>query len=303
MTSNAPAFPVEGIYFQGETLRVESLPHGVKRLVLSRPELRNAFNEKMMAELSEAFTRLAATRIAAELRLLVLAGDGPVFCAGADLSYMKKQAESGEPASLRDARALGQMFFRLAQMPVPVIAAVKGAAIGGGFGLAVCSDYVLAEESALLATTEVRLGIVPGVISPYIVRKLGVAFAQTFMLSGERRTASSHECRASGLVSRTVGTDEDFDAALESTLVSFLQAGPDAARRTKELLRRISPLPAPDIFELTAANIAQARCSEEGRAGLTAFFDRKAPPWQNGLAKPSLADAAPSTAPERKELS
>ena len=278
-------FPVSELFFEGETLRVESLPHGVKRLVLARPDRRNAFDEKTIAELTLAFTRLAAVRVAADLRLLVLAGDGPVFCAGADLAYMKRQAESGEPASLRDARALGQMFFRLASMPVPVVAAVRGAAVGGGFGLAVCSDYVLAEEKAVFATTEVRLGIVPGVISPYVVRKLGVAFAQAFMLSGERRLASAHECSASGLVSRTVAEGADFNAALEDTLLTFLRAGPDAARRTKELMRRIAPLPAPDVFEFSAASIAAARCSDEGRAGLGAFFDKKMPPWQDALAK------------------
>jgi methylglutaconyl-CoA hydratase len=129
----------------------------------------------------------------------------------------------------------------------------------------------------------VRLGIVPGVISPYIVRKVGLAAAQKFMLTGSRFTAD--QCTGCGLVARTVPDSAQFEEALEATVTTFLQAGPDAARRTKELMRRISPLPTPDVFEFTASHIAAARCSDEGREGLASFFEKKQPSWQQGLPK------------------
>jgi methylglutaconyl-CoA hydratase len=276
-------YPVEGVFFEGETLRVESLAHGVKRLVLMRPDLRNAFNEKTISELSEAFTRLTAVGDPEELRLLVLQGDGHVFCAGADLAYMRAQAERGEPGSLDDARKLGRMFFKLALVPVPVVSAVRGAAMGGGFGLVACSDYVLADEDAIMATPEVRLGIVAGVISPYVYRKLGLAHAQRFMLAGARYKAS--ECVSCGLVSRVVGTGSSFEDVLDDVVTSFLQAAPNAARRTKELLRRLSPLPQPDVFEYAAMQIAVARSAPEGREGLGAFLEKRSPSWQNNLPK------------------
>ena len=276
-------FPVEGVFFQGETLRVETLSQGVKRVVLMRAELRNAFNETMIVELSEAFTRLAAVPSERELRLVVLQGEGHMFCAGADISYMKAQAERGESGSFEDARKLGRLFFKLALLPVPVVAAVRGAALGGGFGLAVCSDYVVAEEDAVFATPEIRLGIVPGVISPYIVRKLGVAHAQKFMLGGTRIKAS--ECVASGLVSRLVTAGESFDDVLGSVASTLLHGAPNASRRTKELIRKSAPVPGPDVFEYCAMQIAQARTSEEGRDGLTSFLEKRSPSWQVGLPK------------------
>lgn len=282
----APAprhYPVEGIFYEGSAVRVENLAHGVKRLVLSRADVRNAFNETMIGEISEALTRLGAVPSEADFRLLVLQGEGHTFCAGADLAYMRKQAEGGLPASLRDARLLGQMYLKLASCPVPVVAAVRGAAVGGGFGLVVCSDSVLAEEHAVFATTEVRLGLVPGVISPYIVRKLGVGFAQRFMLTGARVKAG--EAFACGLVARVAPPGQSFDEALDEAITGLLQAGPNAARRTKLLLKKASPLPSPEVFEFAALQIAEARCSPEGAEGLRAFFEKTPPAWVEGLPK------------------
>ena len=259
-----------------KTLRLETLPHGVKRLVLSRPAVRNAFDETMIGELKEALDSLAAIPEPETVRLLLLAGDGPIFSAGADLNYMKRLAASGESESLADARRLGQLFHALAAFPAPVICAVRGAAIGGGLGLAVCADYVLAEENATFATTEVRLGIVPAVISPYIVRKIGLAAALPLLLSGRRIKAS--EARDLGLVQQ-VAQGEKFDSVLEDVVLEFLHAGPEAARRTKQLLIQAAPLPTPDHAEFTAQSISQARRSEEGQTGLASFFDKKAPPW------------------------
>jgi methylglutaconyl-CoA hydratase len=258
------------------TLRVEKRPRGVHEIILARPEVRNAFDETMIAELKEVLRELTAISNPEEVRLLLLSGEGPVFCAGADVNYMMRLAASGENENVADARALAQLFYALAAFPTPVICAVRGAAMGGGLGLAVCADFVLAEEKATFATTEVRLGIVPGVISPYVVRKIGGGSAAPLLLSGRRVKAP--EARELGLVQQIVPAD-GFEAALDDVILEFLHAGPEAARRTKQLVLRATPLPTPEHIELTARAIATARCSAEGQTGLASFFDKKAPPW------------------------
>jgi methylglutaconyl-CoA hydratase len=270
------AFPVEAILFDGATLRVEALARGVVRLALNRPQLRNAFNSQMIQELSRALEDLAALP-ETRLRLLLLEGEGSVFCAGADLAYMKELAAAEPGRNLENARDMGRMFGHLAGFPAPVLGFVRGAAIGGGLGLAVCSDFVLAEPQAVFATSEVTLGLVPAVIGPYIVRKLGLAHAAPLMLTGRRILAQA--ALASGLGQRLVPPEDPFETALARVLGEFLAAGPGAARATRALLRAIAPLPGPELFEATAQAIAAARASSEGRAGLEAFFNKTAPPW------------------------
>ncbi len=269
-------FPLEAIMFDGATLRVEAMARGVVRLALNRPQLRNAFNSQMIQELSRALEDLAALP-QDRLRLLLLEGEGTVFCAGADLAYMKQQAAAEPGRNLENAREMGRMFNALAGFPAPVLSFVRGAAIGGGLGLAVCSDFVLAEPKAVFATSEVTLGLVPAVIGPYLVRKLGLAHAAPLMLTGRRILAQ--EALDSGLVQRLAPPQEPLEAALAKLLGEFLAAGPEAARATRELLRRIAPLPDPELFEFTARTIAAARASGEGQAGLEAFFNKTAPPW------------------------
>jgi methylglutaconyl-CoA hydratase len=269
-------FPVQEAFFKGATLRVEALPQGVLRLVLDRPEVRNAFNAQMIQELARALAAVAAIP-GDGLRLLLLEGEGTVFCAGADLAYMREQAAAGPARNLDNARDLARLFRGLAELPVPVLSYVRGAAIGGGLGLAVCSDFVLADPLAVFATSEVMLGLVPAVISPYIVRKLGLAHAAPLMLTGRRIQA--REGLASGLVQRLVDPGETGEEALTRALREFLAAGPQAARATRELLRRIAPLPSPELAEFTAGTIARARASAEGQEGLAAFFDKAAPSW------------------------
>ena len=276
MTHLAP-FPVEATLFAGTTIRAEALARGVMRLVLDRPQVRNAFNAQMIREISQVLEELAALP-GERLRLLLLEGEGNVFCAGADLAYMKEQASAEPGRNLENARELGRMFGRLGAFPAPVVSFVAGAAIGGGLGLAVCSDFVLADPKAVFATSEVQLGLVPAVISPYIVRKLGLAHAAPLMLTGRRILA--RDGLVSGLVQRLVEPSETGEEALGRVLREFLAAGPRAARATRELLRRIAPLPDPDLFEFTTGAIAAARASEEGQAGLQAFFNKTAPPWE-----------------------
>ena len=274
------AFPVQGLIFAGERLRGESLSHGVGRLVLARPALRNAFDALMVEELIQCLAAFQALSPEA-LRVLVLAGEGSVFCAGADLGHMRAQAQAGPEGNTADARALATLFRTLAAFPAPVVCVAQGAALGGGFGLAACSDIVLADAAAKFATTEVRLGIVPGVISPFVLRKVGLAHGAPLMLSGRRIAAE--EARSIGLVHRVVPSVADLDACLTGVLLDLLQAGPRAARGTKALILRAQPLPDPELTEFTVQAIVQARASAEGQAGLGAFLAKQAAPWLAGL--------------------
>jgi methylglutaconyl-CoA hydratase len=271
-----PGFAVESVVVPGERVRVEALPRGVMRLVLARPEVRNAFDAAMIRELGGALEALAA-RPAAEVRLLLLQGEGEVFSAGADLAYMKEQAGAGAARNLEDAHALAGMYRRLASFPTPVLCVVQGAAVGGGLGLAACADFVLAAPDAVFATSEVLLGLVPGVIGPYVVRRLGLAHAAPLMLSGRRLAAP--EALLIGLVHSVAEDSASLGRATARWLERFLAAGPGAARRTKELLLRISPLPDPSLLEVSARAIAEARASTEGQEGLRAFFDKAPPDW------------------------
>jgi methylglutaconyl-CoA hydratase len=268
--------PVERVVTKASTLRVESLSLGVKRIVLARPEVRNAFDETMIAELGDVLDHLAGIPEPDQMRLLLLAGEGKVFCAGADLAYMKRLAGKSAEESLEDAKSLARLFYKLADFPSPVVADVQGAAIGGGLGLTVCSDFVLSEDGAVFATSEVLLGIVPGVISPYIVRKIGLASATPLMLTGRRLTAAA--AASLGLVSKVVPAP-DRERALQEVVLDFLAAGPEAQRRTKELLKKAAPLPEGEVIDFTAEAIAIARRSPEGRKGLEAFFAKSPPAW------------------------
>ncbi len=268
--------PVERIVTRTATLRVESLSLGVKRIVLARPEVRNALDETTIAELREVLDHLGTIPDPEQMRLLLIVGEGKVFCAGADIGYMKRLGAKSPEESFEDAKGLASLFYKLADFPTPVVAVVQGAAIGGGLGLTVCSDFVLAEETAVFATSEVLLGIVPGVISPYVVRRIGLAAAAPLMLTGRRLRA--REAETAGLVSKVVPGPE-LESTLQGVVLDFLAAGPEAQRRTKELLKRALPLPGPEHIDFTAEAIARARSSPEGRKGLEAFFAKAPPAW------------------------
>ncbi len=254
-------------------LRLDVRGDGVVRLTLDRPEARNALAPSMVAGIPE---RLAeARRLPPETcRVLVLAGEGPVFCAGADLRAMRDSGRADEAANREDARRFAVLFRTVASFPVPVIAVVQGAAIGGGFGLAVAADHVITAPDARFGAPEVRLGLVPAVISPYVVRRLGPGRAAPVLLGGEVvvgeaavRLGIAHECAA------------DPQAALEATVARYLESAPVATRRTKALLLREAPLPPGDIEELTIRTIAAARASAEGQTGAASFFAKTPPPW------------------------
>lgn len=268
-------FQVEKTLVDGAHLKVLQRTHGIRHVRLARPDVRNAFDASLVGALTEAFSGIAE-----DVRLVVLDGLGSTFCAGADLSYMKTLAQASPAENLADARRLAGLFAAMASCPVPVVAWTHGAALGGGLGLVACADYAVAEAGTRFGTPEVRLGLVGATISPYLVRRMGVAQSQALLLSG--RTLNSDEALRCGLVHEIVAARSEGDEShpdMARVLEMFLLAGPRASRATKELLLSLSPLPDGPLVERTVQAIAAARASDEGQAGLAAFFNRVRAPW------------------------
>ena len=250
-----------------------SLDGPVAHVVLARPEARNAFDGAMVRELHDA---VAAASARDDVRVIVLAGRGSVFCAGADLEWMKKVAGFTRDKNLADARGLFELFETIDRSPKAVVACVQGAALGGGAGLAAVADIVVAEEEAEFGFTEVRLGLVPAVISPYVVRKIGASAARELFLTGERFPAA--RAAAIGLVHRVVRLDE-LDAAVDARVHELLQAAPGAVAAAKDLVRGVSGHPVDGVRELVCKRIAERRASDEGQEGLRAFLEKRKPGW------------------------
>jgi len=244
-----------------EALRIER-DDDVLRITLARPETRNAFDETLVAELAEAFVDVG------KARAVVLAGEGPSFCAGADVAWMRRSAGLTEEQNVADANALRRTLDAIDRCPAPVIAVVQGHAMGGGAGLVATADIAIAHERTVFAFSEVKLGIIPAVISPYALRKVGESAARRYFVTGERFDAPT--ALRIGLVHELT---TDPAAALDSILGELRTAGPRAARHAKRLV-----LERPDGPE-TARRIAERRTSAEGQAGLTAFLERERPPW------------------------
>lgn len=254
-------------------LRVERPRPGVARVVLDRPELRNAFDDVLVARLTETFETLAAD---GTVRAIVLAGEGRSFCAGADLSWMKRMVAYGPDENRRDAAALAEMFRRIDTCPRPVVARVQGAALGGGAGLVAVCDVAVAADDALLGTTEVRLGIVPAVISPFVVRKIGESHARRWFLTGERFSAA--EALRAGLVHAVV-PEAALDAEVDRVVDALLLGGPEALAVSKDLARRMGRLTLDESLEEAIGVIATRRASAEGQEGMRAFLERRSPSW------------------------
>jgi methylglutaconyl-CoA hydratase len=234
----------------------------VLRVTLARPETRNAFDAALIAELAEAFVDVG------KARAVVLAGEGASFCAGADVEWMRASVELDYEANVADAMALRRMLEAIDSCPAPVIALVQGHALGGGAGLVACSDIAIAHERAVFAFSEVKLGIIPAVISPFALAKIGASAARRYFVTGERFDAGT--ALRIGLVHEVTA---DLDPALETALGELRSAGPRAARAAKRLV-----LDRPDGQE-TARRIAARRTSAEGQQGLRAFLERRPPDW------------------------
>ena len=257
-----------------KTLAVAEESPGVLAVTMTRPESRNAFNAELIRELHEVFT----TRARAEsVRVVVLRGEGPSFSAGADLNWMRSSAALGYEENLADARRMADMFENIAQCPAPVVAVVQGHALGGGSGLAGAADVAFAAEDAKFGFTEARLGIIPAVISPFVLRKIGQTHARRYFTSAE--IFDGKEAERIGLVQKAVPAG-DLDALVGAYVKSVVAAGPQAVRDAKKLIREVSPLA--DLraaAEITAPWIARLRTSTEGQEGMAAFFEKRPPAW------------------------
>lgn len=256
-----------------ETLAV-ALQHGVAVVTLNRPDLHNAFNETLIAELTEVLNVLDADDA---VRAVVLAGNGKSFCAGADLNWMKKMAGYGAAENLADAQALALMLRTLNGLSKPTVARVQGAAYGGGVGLTACCDIAIAAIEASFALSEAKLGLIPATISPYVIEAIGARQARRFFLTGERFDAA--EAYRIGLVHDIVPIAE-LDERVNEVLGKLMLAGPRAQMECKALIRGVAHRPIDAaVIGGTAEHIAAVRASVEGKEGVAAFLDKRAASW------------------------
>jgi enoyl-CoA hydratase/carnithine racemase len=237
-------------------------PGSVMRVTLNRPEVRNAFNDELIAKLSDAFANVPK-----ETRAIVLAGEGEAFCAGGDLEWMRKAADYTQEQNQRDALKLARLFRAIAECPAVVIARVAGPAFGGGCGLVAASDIAIAAEDAKFAFSEVKLGLIPATISPFVIPKIGAGHARALFVTGEPFGAD-HAFRI-GLVHEVVPTDQ-LDQAVARKLKHIFASGPEAIHQAKRLIRD-HPLSLDDA----ARRLADARAGKEGKEGVAAFLEKR----------------------------
>lgn len=237
---------------------------GVLRVAMGRPERRNAFDAALIDELAATFADVG------DARAVVLSGDGPSFSAGADVEWMRSSVDLSYDENVADALRLRAMLDAIDSCPAPVVGRVQGHALGGGCGLVACCDIAVAEPTAQFAFSEVKLGIVPAVISPFALAKIGTTAARRYFVTGERFSAT--EALRIGLIHEVT---DDLDGAVERVVGELLSAGPSAARAAKELAR------APQSAEETAERIAAHRTSQEGQEGLRAFLEKRSPAWRS----------------------
>ena len=245
----------------------------VEYVTLNRPDVRNAFNEQLIDELRRWADATAADK---SVRVAVIAGAGKVFCAGADLAWMSKMAAATREENVRDATATAGMFGALDRLPIPLIGRVHGAALGGGAGLAAVCDIVIAETHTVFGFTEVKVGIVPSMIAPYALAKIGPSAARELFLTGMRFDAT--RAKEIGLVHAVVNLYA-FDTSVDRYVQELLSAGPEAIATAKDLIRQVSGRSAQDVVQLTAETIAARRASAEGQEGIKAFFEKRKASW------------------------
>jgi methylglutaconyl-CoA hydratase len=248
----------------------------IERVTLNRPEARNAFNDRLVAELMEWAGRTHEAAARHQLRAAVIAGAGPTFSAGADVGWMSEMVRFTEEENLRDAVAMSRMFTALDQIPMPLIGRVHGAALGGGCGLAAVCDIVVADRQTMFGFTEVKLGIVPAVISPFVLAKIGRSAARELFLTGARFSAS--RAKEVGLVHAVVDANE-LDATVDTYVREVLSAAPEAVATAKALIPEVWRLSAEEATRVTAQAIATRRVSPEGQEGLRAFLEKRKPSW------------------------
>lgn len=243
---------------------------GVLTVTLNRPDVHNAFNDELIAEAIDLFGGCNETTA----RAVVLRGTGPNFCAGADLNWMSRMVSYTREENVRDSSMLARMYALINECPLPVIGRIQGAAIGGGVGLVAVCDIAIATRDAKFGLSEVKLGILPAVISPYVIAKIGQTHARALFLTGERFDAE--RARRIGLVHRVV---DDIDAAVAETIAQLKTSGPEAVRECKKLIAYVATHAPIDAIPYTIEAIAARRVSEEGQGGMGAFLKKEKAPW------------------------
>ena len=243
-------------------------------VILDRPEIHNAFNDELVKGVTDAFAELGRR---SEVRVVVLAGNGKSFCAGADLNWMKRMVRYTYEENLADAQAVGRMYLAIAKCPKPVIARVHGAALGGGAGLVAACDISVAVESVQFGFTEVKLGIIPAIISPFVLARVGPGRAREFFITGERFLAPV--AMNIGLIQHVVSHEPALDALIDSKISQILTSAPEAIAAAKELIFGVAARTLESSLDFAAEAIARARASVEGQRGMQAFLDHQKPPW------------------------
>jgi len=252
-------------------VRLDVDARGVATITLARPERRNAFDAELIGALIATLGKIDISA-----RAVLLRGEGDAFCAGADLNWMKSMVDYGLEQNLADSRMLAEMFRALDGLPMPLIARVQGAAIGGGAGLVAVADIAIASQDAVFAFSEVRLGIIPAVVSPYVIRKIGAAHATSLFVTGMRFDAS--RAKEIGLV-EAVESAGELDAKLELYVEALIAGGPHAVNAAKRLVRDVAGRPIAEVRDLTVERIAAIRVASEGQEGMRAFLERRPARW------------------------
>lgn len=247
---------------------------GVATVTLNRPEVRNAFNDEVIAEITAVFLELGRR---SEVRAIVLAANGTAFCAGADLNWMKRMAGYSREENLADAAGLARMLEVIATCPKPTVARVQGDVYAGGMGLVACCDMAVAADTANFCLSEVKIGLVPATVGPYVARAMGTRAAQRYFLTAERFSAA--EAHRIGFVHEVVTADA-LDAQVAALTGALVAAAPSAVATCKQLVRDVAGRElSPALIQRTVEGIADIRASEEGREGVRAFLDKRKPSW------------------------
>jgi methylglutaconyl-CoA hydratase len=254
------------------TLQVEH-SDDVLTITLQRPEVHNAFNDELIAEAIDVFSNIDT----AASRVVVLQGTGKNFCAGADLNWMSRMVSYTREENVRDSSLLAKMFALVNECPLPVVGRIQGAAIGGGVGLVSVCDIAIATSTCQFGLSEVKLGILPAIISPYVIGKIGETHARALFLTGERFT--SDRALRIGLVHRVEETEKELDAAVYETVTQLKTSGPEAVRECKRLIAHVATHDLADAVPYTIDAISTRRVSKEGQAGMQAFLSKGLAPW------------------------
>lgn len=253
-----------------ECIRVD-IERGIARVTLNRPEVRNAFNGTMLKELHHAFTSFDES-----VRLVVLTGEGKAFCAGADMRWMAESRKLDDADNAQDASLMMDLFRAIDESPRPVIGRINGPTVGGGLGLLACCDIVVSVDTVRFGFTEVKLGVVPAVISPFVMQKMDITAARRYFLTGELFDA--HEAKRLGLVHEVVAAPE-LDATVDQLAETILRVAPGAVAEAKALIRMVKGRPSDEILHEAVKTIARLRVSDEALEGFAAFLEKRKPAW------------------------